>query len=139
MRHPSGKTSLGNLVFMALIAAGIYAAVMLVPFYIDHLDVKEAVAVAHNLAGRNRSDAMLRNEIRQRTSHMGHHWQRDQFDRNILKPGLGLRDEQIEIERSGVTQNVRIEVRYERQALLKPTSHIYTLQFSAVKEGIPGQ
>ncbi|HSP79007.1 MAG TPA: hypothetical protein VLQ93_10785, partial [Myxococcaceae bacterium] len=139
MRHPSGKVSLGSLVFLSLIAAGIYAVVMIVPFYVDHLDVKEAVAVAHNLSGRNSNDATLRNEIRQRTSQMGNHWERDQYDNDVLKPGLGLTDEQILIERSGVTQNVRIAVSYERKVRLKPTNYIYTLHFSAEREGIPGQ
>ncbi len=139
MRHPSGKVSLGSLVFLSLIAAGIYALVMIVPFYVDHLDVKEAVAVAHNLSGRNTNDGRLRNEIRQRTSQMANHWERDQYDNDVLKPGLGLTDDQIIIERSGVTQNVRIAVSYERQVLLKPTNYVYTLHFTAEKEGIPGQ
>ncbi|QRO01860.1 hypothetical protein JRI60_24000 [Archangium violaceum] len=137
MRHPSGKVSLGALFALAVVAGVIYAGVMFVPFYVDHLDVKEAVAVAHNLSGRNYNDAMLRNVIRERTGQLGSHWERDQFDRDVLMPGLGLNDEQILIERSDVTQNVRIEVSYERTVRLKPTNAVRTLHFSAVKEGIP--
>jgi hypothetical protein len=139
MRHPSGRISLGTLVFLSLIGAGFYSLVMIVPFYVDHLDVKEAVTVAHNLAGRNSNDAVLRREIRERTARMGHHWEKDQYDNDVLKPGLGLTDQQILIERSGVTQNVRIAVSYERKVRLKPTNYIHTIQFSAEKEGIPGQ
>ncbi len=137
MRHPSGKVSLGSLVFLALVAGVIYAGVMVVPFYVDNLDVKEAVAVAHNLAGKNYSDAMLRSTIRERTSELGSHWEVDEFDRDVLKPGLGLKDDQILIERSEVTQNVRIEVSYERTVQLKPSNAVRTLHFSVVKEGIP--
>jgi hypothetical protein len=137
MRHPSGKVSLGSLVFLALAAGVIYAGVMVVPFYVDNLDVKEAVAVAHNLAGKNYSDAMLRSTIRERTNELGSHWEIDEFNSDVLKPGLGLKDEQILIERSDVTQNVRIEVSYERTLQLKPTSSVRTLHFSVVKEGIP--
>ena len=138
MRHPSGRISLGSLVFLTLIGGGIYVGAMVVPFYVDHLAVKEAVAVAHNLAARNNSDAMLRGTIRERTSQMGSHWERDQYDKDVLKPGLGLTDDQIIIERSEVTQSVRIEVSYERSFQLKPTKYVHTLHFSAVKEGIPG-
>ncbi|WP_257458920.1 hypothetical protein [Archangium lipolyticum] len=137
MRHPSGKVSLGTLLLLAVVGGAIYAGAMVGPFYVDHLDVKEAVAVAHNLSGKNYSDPMLRNIIRERTSQLGSHWERDQFDRDVLKPGLGLTDEQILIERSEVTQNVRIEVSYERTVRLKPTNAVRTLRFSAVKEGIP--
>jgi hypothetical protein len=137
MRHPSGKVSLGSLVVLALVAGAIYAGVLVVPLYVDHLDVKEAVAVAHNLAGKNHSDAMLRSTIRERTRELGSHWEVDSFNRDVLMPGLGLKDEQILIERSEVTQNVRIEVSYERAVQLKPTQAVRTLHFTAVKEGIP--
>jgi hypothetical protein len=139
MRHPSGKVSLGGLVFLTLIAGAIYAAVLVVPLYVDHLTVKEAVTVAHNLAGKNYSDDMLRNTIRDRTSQIGQHWGRDRFDNEELVPGLGLTDEEIVIERNEVNQYVRINVSYDREVQLKPTDIVRTLHFSAVKEGIPGQ
>jgi len=138
MRHPSGKVSLGTLVFLTLIVGGIYALVVVAPFYVDHLDVKEAVAVAHNLAGKNYSDVQLRQAIRERTKDMGEHWEVDQYGQDVLKPGL-LTDEEILIERSEVSEEVRIEVSYERELRLKPTNMVRTLQFSAVKEGVPGQ
>lgn len=139
MRHPSGKISFGGLVLLSLVAGGIYLGVMFVPFYVDNLDVKEAVAAAHNRAAQTTDDDSLRNTIIERTSHMGTHWERDQFDRDILVPGLGLTRDQILIERSDVTPSVRIQVDYERRVRLKPTNHVHTLHFSVVKEGIPGQ
>jgi hypothetical protein len=139
MRHPSGKISLGGLVLLSLVAGGIYLAVMFVPFYVDNLDVKEAVAAAHNQAAQSATDSMLRNTIIERTSQMGTHWERDQFDQDILVPGLGLTDENILIERSDVTGKIRIQVDYTRRVRLKPTKNVRTVSFSVVKDGIPGQ
>ena len=139
MRHPSGKISFGGLVLLTLVAGGIYLGVMFVPFYVDNLDVKEAVAAAHNRAAQTSDDDSLRNTIIERTSNMGTHWERDQFDNDILVPGLGLTHEQILIERSDVTQDVRIQVDYERRVRLKPTNKIHTLRFRVVKDGVPGQ
>jgi hypothetical protein len=101
------------------------------------MDVKEAVAVAHARAGQAQ-DISLRQVIRERTSQMGTHWDHDQYNRPVLKPGLGLRDEQILIERSTVSDSVRIQVDYERQVRLKPTNRYHTLRFSVVKDGPPG-
>ncbi len=133
----AGKVSLGTLVLLALIAGGIYFVVMVAPFYVDHLDVKEAVSAAHNLAGRNGNDGVLRAEIRVRTSQMGQHVEKDTWGVERVVPGLGLTDEQITIERSSVTQNVRIEVAYEREVQLKPSNYIHRMNFTAVQEGIP--
>ncbi|WNG36569.1 hypothetical protein F0U60_24865 [Archangium minus] len=139
MRHPSGKVSFGGLLLLALLVGGVYLGVTFIPFYVDNMDVKEAVAAAHNRAAQGAPDSTLRNTIIERTSQMGSHWEVDQFDNDVLKPGLGLTDEQILIERSGVTGSVRIEVNYERQVRLKPTDHVHTLRFHVVKDGIPGQ
>jgi hypothetical protein len=139
MRNNAGKVSLGTLVMLALVASGIYFVVMVAPLYVDHMDVKEAVSVAHNLAGRNPNDGVLRAEIRERTSRMGEHVEKDTWGVERVVPGLGLTDEQILIERSGITQNVRIEVTYERSVRLKPLDYVHTVQFSAVREGLPPQ
>ncbi len=139
MRHPSGKISLGGLVLLSLIGGGIYVAATLVPFYVDNLDVKEAVAAAHNRSGQTKDDGIVRNTIIERTSQMGTHWERDQFDQDVLVPGLGLTDEHILIERSDVTPSVRIQVDYTRRVRFKPTKYVRTLSFSVVKDGIPGQ
>lgn len=135
----AGKVDLGMLVLLALMAGGIYFVVIVAPFYVDHMDVKEAVSAAHNLAGRNGNDAVLRAEIRLRTGQMGEHLERDTWGVEKMVPGLGLTDDQITIERSAVTQNVRIEVAYEREVHFKPSSYVRTMRFTAVQEGIPPQ
>lgn len=132
-----GKVSLVTLVLLALVAGGIYLLVMFVPFYIDHLDVKEAVQAVHNMSGRNPNDGQLRSEIRQRTSQMGSHVERDSWGVDHVVHGLGLTDDQITIERSSVMDNVRVEVQYDREVHLKPFNYVYTLHMSAVTEGPP--
>ncbi|HEX5747372.1 MAG TPA: hypothetical protein VFZ09_14100 [Archangium sp.] len=138
MRHPSGKISFGGLVLLTLVAGGLYFSVMLLPVYADNFDVKEAVAVAFNRAPTSDDDS-LRRVIIERTSQVGNHWDTDKFDQDVLVPGLGLTDENITIERSTVSPEVRIEVEYTRQVQLKPTQHIRVLRFHVVKEGIPGR
>jgi hypothetical protein len=135
--NPSGKVSFGTLLLFTLLGGAIYGAVLYVPLYVDNLDVKEAVDVAHNISGRNPNDGVLRYEIRERTSRMGQHWEYDQYGRAQLKPGLGLTDEQIIIEHNPVTSAVRIEVRYERPVVFKPSSYTRTVRFNVVKEGVP--
>jgi len=138
MRHPSGKISFGGLVLLILVVGGIYLGAMFVPFYVDNMDVKEAVAAAFNRSPTADDDSLVRLII-ERTSQMGTHWETDQFDQDILVPGLGLTADNITIERSTVSPNVRIEVEYTRRVRLKPTHNVRVVRFHVVKEGIPGQ
>ena len=133
----SGKVSLGTLVLLLLLGGAVYVGALYVPLWVDSLDVREAVAAAHNLAGRNLNDAVLRNEIRNRTSEMGTHEETDAYGNTEIVPGLGLTDDQILIERDPVTGSVRIEVEWERVVTLKPTRRQHSFLFRAVKEGIP--
>lgn len=139
MRHPSGKVSFGGLVLLTLVAGVVYLGVMLAPIYVDNFDVKEATTMAFNRIPKGLDDEGIRTLILERTGRVGTHWERDQFDRDILVPGLGLTNEQILIERSGVTAHVRIQVDYSRRVRFKPTNIVRTIQFHVVKEGIPGQ
>ncbi len=129
--------NLGTLAVLAAIASAIYVAAKVVPLYVDNLDVKEAVEAAFNLAGRNNNDGLLRAEIRDRTNRMGSHVETDTWGNDRVVPGLGLTDDQIAIERSHITENVRIEVTYQRAVELSLFNYVHMLELSAVKEGIP--
>jgi hypothetical protein len=133
----SGKVSLGTLVLLLLLGGAVYVGVLYVPLWVDSLDVKEAVAVAHNLAGHNQPDSFLRGEIRGRTARMGTHEESDGWGGRRVVPGLGLTDEQIVIERNPVTGSVRIAVDWDREVVLRPTQRRHTFHFHVVKEGIP--
>lgn len=128
---------LGTLAVLAAIASAIYVAAKVVPLYVDNLDVKEAVEAAFNLAGRNNNDSILRAEIRERTNRMGSHVETDKWGTEQVVPGLGLTDDQIVIERSRVTENVRIEVTYQREVDLSLFNYVHVMELRAVKEGIP--
>jgi hypothetical protein len=128
---------LGTLVMLALVVGGIYVAAKIVPLYVDNMDVEEAVAATFNLAGRNGNDGLLRGEIRSRTMHMGSHVETDSWGVDHVVPGLGLTDEQIIIERSRVTENVRIEVNYQREVEFALFNYVHVMNMRVVKEGIP--
>jgi hypothetical protein len=139
MRAPSGKVSFGGLVLLILLAGAIYAAAILVPVYVDNITVKEAVTAAHNRAIQVYDEDAMRNTILERTSRLGYHWQYDKFGKPTRMPGLGLKPEQIVIERSNVNSSVLVQVEYDRTVRFKPTSYVRTIHFRVAKEGIPGQ
>lgn len=134
---PNFIKNLGTLLVLAVVAGAIYVAAKVVPLYVDNMDVQEAVDAAFNLAGRNNNDGLLRAEIRDRTSRMGSHVETDSWGNDRVVPGLGLTDEQIIIERSRVTDNVRIEVTYQREVDLSLFNYVHVLDMRVVKEGIP--
>jgi hypothetical protein len=139
MRAPSGKVSLGGLVLLALLAGAIYVAAMLVPVYVDNLTVKEAVTAAHNRAIAVFDERAMLNTILERTNRLGYHWEYDKFGKATRVPGLGLKPEQIVIERSEVTSSVLVRVEYDRTVRFKPSKYVRTIHFRVEKEGIPGQ
>jgi hypothetical protein len=125
------------LLLLVVVAGAIFVGVKVVPVYVDHMDVVEAVDATFNLAGRNNNDGILRGEIRSRTTRMGSHVETDSWGVEHVVPGLGLTDEQILIERSRITDNVKIEVAYEREVSFSPFGYTRTMQMRAVKEGLP--
>jgi hypothetical protein len=128
---------LGTLAVLVLIAGAIYVAAKLMPLYVDNMDVEEAVVATFNLAGRTGNDGILRGEIRSRTGQMGSHVETDSWGVDHVVPGLGLTEEQIIIERSRVTENVRIEVNYQREVEFALFNYVHVMNMSVVKEGIP--
>lgn len=136
---PKAAKNLITLAVLALVAGVIYVGAKIVPYYVDNMDVEEAVNAAFNLAGRNGNDGILRAEIRSRTMRMGSHMETDTWGVDRVVPGLGLTDDQIAIERSHVTDNVRIEVTYQRDVELALFHRTHTLVFHVVREGIPPQ
>jgi hypothetical protein len=128
----------GTVIFFGVLAAALYAVVLAGPLYVDNLDIREAVAVAHRQAGE-KTDDHLRSLIQNRTRAVGSHWEEDEQGQAHVVPGLGLTEEQILIERDPYTTSVRIAVEYERHVRLVPTSRYWTLDFGAEQSGIPGQ
>ncbi len=134
---PKAVKNLVILLVLTLVVGAIYVGAKVVPFYVDNMDVEEAVGAAFNLAGRNGNDGILRAEIRSRTMRMGSHVETDTWGVDHVVPGLGLTDDLIEIERSRITDNVRIEVTYQRDVEFALFNRTHTLVFHVIREGIP--
>lgn len=132
--NPRGKTDLSTLFWVVVVAAAIYAGVIFIPVYADHFDVKEAVNAAYNAAGKE-NDAGLRAKMQFMLRNTGTHKETDDFNYTVVKPGLGLTDDQIVIERNDVARTVLIAVDYARDVQLKPTQQVVKLHFSEKKEG----
>lgn len=133
---PKAVKNLFTLLVIVVVLGVIYVAAKVVPFYVDNMDVEEAVGAAFNMAARS-NDGAMRGEIRLRTTRMGSHVETDSWGVDHVVPGLGLSDDQIEIERSKVFDDVRIEVTYQREVEFGLFDRTHTLEFHVVREGIP--
>jgi hypothetical protein len=132
--RPTGKVNFLALLFMGAIAAGLFYGINYGPAYVDNLEVREAVVSAYNQA-KNTNDPNLRIFIKEKVRKFGTHKEYDNFGQMQELPGLGLKDEQILIERDTVNKTVTITVEYEREIELKPLKRSKTLRFIETKSG----
>lgn len=114
-----GKIDLVGFLLVFMIAFGIYAALMIVPAYLDNFSVSHAVAVGCVLASSGSSDGKVRTEIRERLRTGG----------EDAVPGLNLTDDQIVIERNEAAQTVSVRVDYARNVKLEPFGRTVRLAF----------
>ncbi|MFZ5469645.1 MAG: hypothetical protein ACOZIN_09425 [Myxococcota bacterium] len=134
--RPTGKVNLVSLLLIAGVVGGIYALVVFSPVYLDNLDVKEAIAAAYNQAGRM-DDRALVGLIKSRVNAaaVGEHVEDDGYGNQRVVGGLGIKDEQITVQRDEVRRTILIRVDYQREVVLKPTDRIRQVRFSPMKEG----
>ena len=111
LRSRSGKTSIGSILFFVAVVVGIYMAFMIVPAYVDHGKLEEAVK---HQAKRAKS-AKTFDGIYQAL-----------FD-EIETLGLDIDSEEIKIVRRG--RKVEINIRYVRQVRFKPLTAKLGFQF----------
>lgn len=129
------KNRLSTFIFLALGAITIYSAILLTESFFDNYEVKQAVAVAHDQA-RQKDDGELRNQLLNGDLHqVGSHWERTASGNIRELSGLGLKDENIFIQRD--RGNVLIRVNYQRRIRLKPSDQFITLNYSVEKDGVP--
>ncbi len=134
MLRARGAVNLVTLfLLLALVAAG-YAAWLLVPLYLDNLDMREAVTATFNRMGADPEDARIRNYLVGRAKGIGTHWETHSGER-VEKPGLGLTEEDVVIERDPAAQTGRVQVDYQREVRLWPTDAYKTLDFHVEKAG----
>ncbi len=118
-------------------AVAVYSAILLTEPFFDNYAVKQAVAAAHDRARQSSDDAVLRAQILNSSlRELGSHWEQT-GDGNIREAsGLGLKEENILIQRDR-DGNVLIRVNYQRRIRLKPSDRFITLNYNVEKEGIP--
>ncbi len=128
------KNRLSTFIFLAVGAVAVYSAILLTESFFDNYEVKQAVAIAHDGA-RQSGDGVLRAQILNGSRQVGSHWEQT-GDGNIREVnGLGLKDENVLIQRD--RGSVLIRVNYQRRIRLKPSDLFITLNYNVEKEGPP--
>jgi hypothetical protein len=127
--RPSGKTSIGTLLLLAGLVIGGFLFIRIVPAYLDNLDVKEGLQIALT-AGKVRGadDDRIRKSVLEKSERVGTHKADDGYGNVVDQVGLGLKPENIFIERTG--NRVFIQANYDRVIELRPLSRTITLSFS---------
>ena len=126
-----------NLVSLFLllgVAAVVYLGWIFVPPWLDSLDVREATSAAFNRMGSDPEDGRVRTFLLGRLNSIGTHWEMQQGVKTEV-PGLGLREDDIRLERDRDNRTARVSIDYQRELRLKPTDKFYTLDYHAEKAG----
>jgi hypothetical protein len=134
--HPRGKVNLIGVVILAAAVYGGWWAWTYVPSRMDHLDVKEAVKSAYNQAKiQNMHEVRSTLFLKLNDKTLGWHMAEDEAGNLVRKEGLGVKDEQIIIEKNEVTGTISVSVEYDRLILLKPFDKQETKHFIATFSG----
>jgi hypothetical protein len=134
VRKARGAVSFFSLVLLLGLAAGGYLAWMFVPVYLDNLDVREATTAAFNRMASDPDMDRVRVYVMDRQKRIGTHWENDGRSR-VEKPGLGLTDADVVIERDGGEHTGRVQVDYQREIKLWPTERFVSVDFHVEKAG----
>jgi hypothetical protein len=127
----SGKVNLIGVVIVGAVAYGGWWLFTYAPAKLDHLDVKEAIIAGYNQAKTdNLGNVRLTIMNKLNGKDFGWHYEIDEANHRVRKPGLGIKDEQLIIEKNDVTDSITVTVEYDRTIELKPfdkeeTKHFY--------------
>src|SRR5579871_5930463 len=102
---------------LAAIAAAIYSVVFFSGLVIDNSAVGEQIVGAYN-QGTFLDDTGIRKFLIQETDRIGDHEVVDEMGNSRIATGLGLKDEDITIERNDVAGTILIRIDYERKVQL---------------------
>lgn len=118
------------------LAAGVYAGVIFGPAYLQHFDVREAVAVAANQAATKDDDTLKAMIVaRLNRAPLGPHWEVDRRGVEHELPGLGISESDIQITRRTDPPEDIVEVHYRRKVQLRPTDRWHEWTLSARAQG----
>lgn len=134
--RPSGKVNLLAVLILGAVAYGIWWIITFSGVYLDNIDVKDAVEAGYNVSNRM-NDVDVSNVIFQKvnSSQVGNHEEDDGFGTITVKPGLGLKEENLTITRDDVSKTIKIVVEYKRKVVMKPMAKIKWVPFRVVREG----
>ena len=130
-----GAVSLVTLFLLLVLAVAGYAAFLLIPPYLDNLDMREAVVASFNRMGADPDNGRIKLYLMSRANVIGTHWETPDGV-PVEKRGLGLTDADIVIERDSASATEgRVQVDYQRDIRLWPTDTFKTLDFHVEKAG----
>lgn len=134
MRKARGAVSVFNLLLLLGVAAAGYLAWTFVPVWLDSLDVREASAASFNRMAIDPDLQRIRNYFLDRTKRIGTHWETEGATR-VEKPGLGLTDADVVVERDAAEHTGHFQVDYQREVRLWPTDRFVSVDFHVDKAG----
>jgi hypothetical protein len=127
--------NLVNLTLLLLVGGATYAGWLLIPLWLDDLDVREAVSAGWGQLSYEPSDQRIRDSVLVRLRPVGTHWE-EQDGKQVEVRGLGLTAQDIQIERDAVASTGRVAIDYTRTVKLKPFERYYPVHFLAERSGI---
>lgn len=134
--RPTGKVNLvGVAILAALVFAGWYGFTYS-PAYMDNLDAEKAVEAGFN-AMKSANDNQVRAEVLARLNArtLGWHREEDEAGNLVKKEGLGIKPEQIFIERDDVNNTATVRVTYIREIERWPLEGSVTKEYTVEKVG----
>jgi hypothetical protein len=134
VRKTRGAVSLISLVLLLGLAAGGYALWVFVPPYLDNLDVREACTASFNRMAADPENDRVRLYLMDRLKRIGTHWDNEGGTWQE-KPGLGLGDSDVLIDRDAAEHTGRIQVDYQRGVKLWPSERFFSMDFHVEKAG----
>ena len=109
-----GTASWVTLVLVLGIAAGAYAAVVFVPVFVLHYEVKQVVRDYGNQAVKNTDDAALLDGMTQKIRTLQQVDGFDEAGRKVRVPVIDIRKQDVTWERSAEPPSLHVEFEYPR-------------------------
>lgn len=134
VRKARGAVSVINLLLLLGFVAAGYAAWTFVPVWLDSLDVREASSAAFNRMAIDPDLERIRTYLLDRTKRIGTHWEGDGASR-VEKPGLGLTNADLILERDATEHTGRVQIDYQREVRLWPTDRFVSVDYHVDKAG----
>lgn len=133
----NGETNPVTILVFLLIGAAAFYVYHVGPLYMDNLDAKGYVAEAFNqyfLDGEEKARGRLIIEMNTRCPGTSH-YEVDEDGVESIKPGFGLKDENVTFTYDEKTRVLRVRVEYDRIVEFKPFKKRKTYHLIAEKVG----